>query len=441
MKATKRIISVLLCVLMLGSLCVCAFAEESNSKYPHFDSIFSLGDSNTMGYGLPGYKGNYGSGTYTDPYRTYLKGIEGCYTDAVADTLSIDDSFDARVCMAYPAFRAKDMCYFLGLDVEKDDFYESYKAQQWNRCVIPDSGGDGVTVDNGPNFVNSIKAKDGDNKLILVYAGVSDVIFSSTAEVLEGGVSLDDIPGALKNLATTMWANYNSFLKYFPMLIERIQELNKDATIVIVGTFNPIKDLKLTEGTDWLPAFEGFSAITALMNQNYRQWAKEYGCKYADITNVETKTIDIDFYFLELISRDAEVLYHATPEGYQYIARQILKTLETEKTVTTDIVVDLGSVKNISSVRVDGAVVTDYTYDGSILTIPSSVPIAKTLTVTEKRDNGTFLITYQLSYDGTGYNAYRLYATRDINYTFKSIISTIMSLIKPIIDSLFGFLK
>ena len=434
MKTIKRTVSLLLCILLLTSVSLCAFADTP-PVYRKYNSVFSIGDSNTMGFGLPGYKGNYGSGIYTDPYKTYLKGVEGCYCDIVADALGIDDSFEARMNMAYPAVRAKDACWFLGAADESimdgDVFFESYRNDYETHEL---------TDNRDVHFLDRMKSSD----LILVYAGASDVFYSSfrVLNIMEnsGEVNESDLSEVAPALAELMWNGYKSFNIYVPMLIEYIREQNPTADIAVIGTFNPVKDLKI-DADDLFSVFNAASVISDLMNSSTKAWAEQYGCIYVDISNVETLTIQNGYVMADLYRGDPEYIYHATPEGYRYIARQILKALETDKKSTTDIVVDLGSVKSVSSVLVDGFPITDYTYEGSILTVPSSVPIAKTLTVTEKTDSGTFLVTYRLSYNGTGYDAHRLYAAKDINYTFKGIFNTLMSFIKPIFDALFGFLK
>ena len=435
MKNTKRIISVLLCVLMLASLGIGAFADTppSEQKYPHFDSMFTIGDSNAMGYGLSGYQGNpaiKGVGVWDDSQNytvfDYLHGVKGSFPELVASALGIARE-DHNV-FAYSAVRAKDALYFLGGDVDmstdkffpitmdewmpvylldSNDAYDTetvwHQWREWKKSDDPEKGESPVlSIPKGDVFINQLSAKPDDNKLVLMYSGASDVVFSSMTEALAKLESLDDIAGALTDVVGIMWKNYMGFLQNVPKLIERVQELNPTCTLVVVGTFNPIKDLKISEDI-WLPVFDAFSLITSLMNQSYKVWAKEYGAIYVDITDAETATLEQGLTVDRIFSGDnPELIYHATPEGYKYIARQILSALELEKTSTTDIVVDLGSVKNVSSVILGISKCNNYSFDPEThtLTVPCSYVGEKLLTVTDRANEYAESVAKQLDAAG-----------------------------------------
>ena len=122
MNYKKRIISMLLCVIMLASISVSSFAiTPRDAEYPQFDSMFTIGDSNAMGYGLDGYYGNPHYSTegnnvndYTD--FSYLNGTYGAFPQLVQEALGIDRSKHNAI--TYPAERAKDALYYLGGDVD-----------------------------------------------------------------------------------------------------------------------------------------------------------------------------------------------------------------------------------------------------------------------------------------------------------------------------------
>lgn len=475
MNYKKRIISMLLCVIMLASISVSSFAitPPCDAEYPQFDSMFTIGDSNAMGYGLDGYYGNPHYSTegnnvndYTD--FSYLNGTYGAFPQLVQEALGIDRA--KHNAMTYPAERAKDALYYLGGDVDmstdkffpitmsewmpvylldsNDDYDTETVWHQWREWKLDKSADKGespvIGIPKGDVFINQLKAQPDDNKLVLMYSGIADIFFSSVQLTLnDPEVDGDDLVAMIAALAKYMWNNYYEALQSVPALIEQVKKLNPDCTLVLIGSFNPIKDLKLSDD-GWLPIFDAMSAITSLFNQHNKQWAEEYDALYVDITNVETRTLSEGYSFDMLFSDNPEPIYHATPEGHEYIARQILKALELDKTSTTDIVVDLGSVKDVSSVVVGGQIVSGYTFDKEThtLTVPCDSTTERVMTVTEKREDGSvYLAMYQLSYGEDGYTAYRMYATRNVTETFTNIIRSIWSVCKSIIDSLFGLFR
>lgn len=444
MEKTRRIIALVLAMLMLCSLGVTAFAgeaqEQEKPKYQHYDSVFAIGDSNTMGYGLNGYKGNIGNGRYVNR-EAYLNFVEGSYPDCVADALGVP--VENRNNMSYPAFRAKDALFYLGgnVDMTEDDYYnDNYIG--WYNVVDEDSGAEANhDYTFGSNFIDQIKYKDGDKKLVLLYGGSADVFFTTSTEVMKNGFDTSDIGASAKDIVTLLVKGYQYFLEYVPALIERIKTLNPAADIVLVGAFNPAKDLKLTEDSE-LHLLDAIATITALMNQQYQLWAKMYNCKFADIGNVETRTLEMGLTVAAMFDTDPEKIYHATPEGYKYIARQILNELTVEKApVTTNIVVDLGATKKVEAVTVNGIIMTNFSYNKETyeLTVPYLTTEANLLTVSVKNDDGTTaLYTYQLSFGAEGYTAYRMYATHDLAQTLKNIINKVIEFFRSLVASIFG---
>ena len=436
-KTFKRTLSMLLCVLMLCSLCSVAFAGSAKPEYRHFDSIFVFGDSNAMGFGLPGYKGsplaendpNFNSSMYaTDD--TYLHGVPGSFGYETAIALGLTDE-SQRDFMVHPALRAKDALHFLGAGVDdKDEAFErTYEKTLWNALIETDAA-----KEDGQYFYNRLKAEAGDQKLILVYFGAAEIFHNSLWQVF----AINDDENALTKIPEILLNDYVNFVKYYPQLIEFIQEANPDAQIVMVGTFNPTKDVKLTDDS-LIAEFNALGVISDLMNEQYKKWAKEYGTLYVDISNVETYSSsapttlsDIDMTF-----------GHATPEGYKYISRQILKALEVEKEPSCDIVIDLGGVNKVSSVTVDKTPVKDYSFDAEshTLTIPYSSKTAEFVTVTEARENATYLATYRVVWNDDGYDAYRLYATRDLLGSVSSFLTPITNILRTVFDTFFGMFR
>ena len=423
-KYLRRVGCLVLTIVLALSLGTAAFATEKpeEGKYYPFTSVYSIGDSTACGYGRPGYKVWENKG--------YLNALDGNYADIVAKTLSLKDKC---VSLAYPAARNRDILCFLGEDIEKDAFWNKKYNEYFSHAMK-----DSVDSKGGNFFVNALK-DDRENKLVLLYGGAADVFFASSDAVTTGGLDTSDIPGLVKNYVETLWNNYNEFLEYYPRLVEKIQELNPNATIVFLGTFNPIKNMSITDDL-YLPVGDAFAVLSATLNQTVKTFAEKYDGIYVDISNVETATLERELTLGYLTGNNGEAIYHPTEAGYQYIARQILEKLEVEEPDRgSDIVIDLGSVQEVSSVKMGLLPVLNYRFDKDThkLTIPYHLLASLNVTVTEKRDGRSYLATYQPIWNlKGGYTSYELYATKDLGrdvQNFKQLPSKLASVIKGLL--------
>ena len=437
--ALRRILAVALCVVTVFSLSVAAFAKDSEPIYPHFDSIFSIGDSTCMGYGLkPGYK------NWNDP-ETYIHSVEGSYTNTVAKALLGEENLENCDMLAYPALRSKDSLKFLGVsDIEPDPYFQG-RFKGCKQYIVRDS------IDYTTAAPASFEAWDGeigtvfedklqkdDNKLVLLYSGAADVIYSTSYFM---HFDLDDIPNSVERLIGLLWENYGEFLEYYPALCQRIRELNPDCTLVMLGTFNPLRDVVISDEL-LIPLGNAFALLTDTMNEQIRAWTKDFDGIYVDVSNTETKTLDQQFSASYVFGGgDTELVYHPNQAGYDYMARQILKALENKKGFTTNIRVDLGGVKKVTGVMVNGLPVLSAKYDAEthILTVPSVTTKASSMVVTELREDGSlYLATYRLSFNkkAGGYTAYRLYATRNVWELFTGAYHIVESVCQKTISSI-----
>ena len=404
--------------MLLLSLCTGALAA---TKYKSFDSIFSIGDSNAMGYGLKGYK------DYVN--RDYLHGLKGTYTAYVRDYIKVD--LNKCYTMTYPGLRSKDALYYLGGSVSMtgDAYFKQFSTESWPESLIHDNG------KNKNNFINQIKK--GGKQLILLATGPADVFYSAAETTIYSDNYSNKILAAAAML-DALDKNYDEFLKYFPLLVEKLQKLNPKAKIMIVGYYNPLKNLKLTD-LSLTSLFDSMSFISEDMNKHFKAWAKQYGCMYADITNAETYTLERSLTFADLLKSGNGKIYHMTANGQRYAARQMLNLLKaTPDPVTTKLTVDLGSVTSVSQVKLDNTVVSGYTYSASNhkLVVPCSVKTAKSLVVTEVfKDGNTYVAKYKLTWEeGTGYIAHCESMTKN-----SGIISAISGSFLPT-DFMSGFL-
>lgn len=447
--AKKRIVALLLTAVMIAALCPTVFADGETTGYRQFSSIVTMGDSNAMGYGLDGYKGdpNYlakrdlgdTSTEYTD-FSYLFGGIEGSFPQIAAKTLGVDTKNCTN--MNYPALRAKDMLYFLGgnVNMNGDIFFESsYNMGRFNHAAIDSwrdqngnttsfvpsekTRGQGYGIDVGDYFINKLKTGDKD-QLVILYAGAADVLY---APIEQAALLLDtnDIAGSIGKIVKALWEDYTSFKTNVPALIKRVKALNPDCTIALVGTFNPFKNLSISDDV-YLPIFNAMASITKKMNQSYKNWAKATDhCIYIDIANVETGTLEKEISVESLIKSltdpaaagfHYEDVFHATPAGYRYIARQITDQFAVDaKHPLDNIIVDMGSLDLVNSVKINGRYV-EYSFDSSNqkLTIPCRWPNAKTLTLIGEKDGREVVCVYKLDWSiCDGYTALQVYAAND----------------------------
>ena len=303
--------------------------------------------------------------------------------------------------------------------------------------------GRGYGVDVGNYFINKLKSGDED-QLVIMYAGAADTMF---APLEQATMLLDtnDIAGSVAKIVKMLREDYASFETYVPALIERVKELNPDCTIALVGTFNPVKNLSVSDKV-YLPIFNAMASITEKMNKSYQRWAKATDkCVYIDIANAETATLEKGITAERLIASltgsaedgfYAEDIYHATPEGYRYIARQITDQFAVDKERPfAKIVVDMGSLDAVKSVKLDGIYVSfDFNSENQKLTAPCWHVAAKTMTVTGEKNGQTIVCVYKL--DGNifrGYTARQTYATNDAKAFFAAKVLKTVTLLNTAI--------
>ena len=156
-------------------------------------------------------------------------------------------------------------------------------------------------------------------------AGVKDAL--KTAELLRKFVT------ALIPLCVL---GYQGFKENFPVILQKLRELNPNAQIAVLGMFNPaVAMLK----NDLISALDGLDAIVTPMNLFMAATCAKYNCTFVPMTDVQ-----ID-----------GTLHPSTPM-YQKMADRVLSTLK----ATTDFQ-DVGSLSNEFKTAINWAVQTDVT--------------------------------------------------------------------------------
>ena len=473
-KHFNRILSVSLALVLLFTCGAVSFAatKDNVTLYGQAGGYLAIGDSISRGCGAEGFyigkNGEYlpdGEGQYgeydmrnvqgcvpyqiaqavgcnapmdmTDQSATYWPfTYPGMTTAVTLDLLGVDDGFtDEKLNYAYYA----DMLEYFGWDgsfagVREGDTIEAVTA---SRGAIGKCG----------NIMELIDRAD----LITVQLGMCDVFYRTYRIVSNGGMLADGMsfdlssPEAIINLVKTavseMWNGYEYWKANYPLLIERLLELNPDADIVMVGSFNLVNELTITD--DLLaPIGSAFSVITDSMNKQYKKWSKTYGIPYVDISNTETQAAELDWSLLGDFKDNTFTGTHPTQNGYDYIVRQILAELP-PKSESKNIAVDIGKYDAVDYVFVNGIPISNYTLDDHLLTIPYAGPGALNLTVGVKNEDGTVTVqTYELVYKiGEGYTARRLAGTNDAAGAATKPARTLVKLIKDLFQKIVDFFK
>ena len=474
-KNLTRMISLLLVFLMafscLGMLSYAATAENV-VQYGKAGGYLAIGDSISRGCGATGFyyaeDGTYlpeGEGQYG---AYHIRNVDGCVPYQIAQAVGCTapyemDEQDATYWpFTYPGMTTAVTLDLLGVDDGFTDTKLNYAYYSdmleyfgWEGSFAGVRSGDtidAVTAAKGAigkcgNVIELIKKAD----LITVQLSLCDVFYRAYRIVSNGGMLADGLSfdlsstDAIKALLETAIGEIKNGFEYFkeqyPMLLAKIIELNPNADIVIVGAFNLVNQLTITD--DLLaPIGNIISTITDSMNVLYRKWAKEYNVRYADISSTETQATENDWSLLGDFKDHTFTGTHPTQNGYDYIVRQILDVLPPEDT-DTNIKVDLGRFTSVDYVLVNGIPVTNYSMDGFVLSIPYSLPGATNLTIGVKNDDGSISAqTYSLTYKiGEGYSAHRLYGNNDIENTAKKPFNLFIKLFKMLFEKIADFFK
>lgn len=473
-KQINGFLSLTLSIVLLLTCLVPAFAatKDNVTQYGTAGGYLAIGDSISRGCGAEGFyigrNGEYlpnGEGQYgeydlrnvqgcvpyqiaqavgctapmdmTDPNATYWPfTYPGMTTAVTLDLLGVDDGFtDEKLNYAYYS----DMLEYFGWEgsfsgVREGDTIEAVTAK---KGAIGKCG----------NIIDLVKRAD----LITLQLGMCDVFYRTYRIVSNGGMLADGMsfdlssPEAIKNLVTTavseMWNGYKYWKANYPLLIETVLKLNPHADIVMVGSFNLVNELTITD--DLLaPIGTAFSVITDSMNLQYEKWSEEYGIPYANIANTETQAAELDWSLLGDFMDNTFTGTHPTQNGYDYIARQIISVLPPD-TSTKNISVDIGRYNAVDYVLVNGIPVKNYTLKDHLLTIPYAGPGATNLTIGVKNADGTVAVqTYTLTYKiGKGYSAYRVGGTNDAVGTATKPARNVFDLIRDLFQKIADFFK
>lgn len=449
----KKALSIFLCSLMIFScfaLLGSAATKENVFQYAQTGGYLALGDSIGKGCGAEGsYIGSNGErltvencgGQYNDNDCRY---VLGSYAAQVADAVGCEAPADMNDQSGnfWPCtFGGMTTAVALDLYGIEDNYSDTTLNYEYYDWVLEYFGYEGSSVGaKGETFDPATDGVTGNiidvtkkASLITIELGMCDIFYRTYRVVTNGGLLGDGLDIDFTNLSAIkdilsiavdlLNEGYDNWAKQYPLLLQRVKELNPDATIVMVGSFNMVNQMTILDQT-MFPLGSLFSTFTDKMNKQYEKWAKEYDVLYADISNTEALCTQEDWALMGKFL-DGNCSFpgsHPSMEGYDYITRQILNVLPTQEeqeeinngnAIVFDMVrFDENTVK---AVYVNGIPVKNYTFDGHIITIPCKTSLATSLLVTVVDENGTEgFQTYNLTHKkGGSYDVERVFGNNN----------------------------
>lgn len=329
MKATKKTLALILALVIAFSLCAPAFAAGADNHY-RYAKYVALGDSIPAGYG---------------PYNTEILGyqrVDVSYPAILADTLGSE-----LEPLAYSAFRTQEMRYMLEDDYAGDEYMfklnnlsddPEYLAAMKRETQKQVAEADLITLQLGSNDIMTHALLEMKDLLPQSAQTEADEMIENScclAEAFSKIYELADtlgLVGDLVNAAVTgMYYGYTEYLKNIPLIVEDIYALNPDVTLVMVGMYNPVPHMKLTNVS--VLEIGRVADVLSLLINTYLSKTCKYADDYifVDIPNVETFPVP-PFLTPEFMD-DVITCVHPTIDSHKYIAQQILKALPAPVTV------------------------------------------------------------------------------------------------------------
>ena len=351
MKTMKKCIAAVLALVMALSLSLTAFAATADNV-KQYNTYTFLGDSIAAGHSLDDY---YTYGDYGDGHL-----IKDSYAQIVADAVGAED---VR-CDAMQGVNSSALRYLLDEDYTMDAMTQmlvpmltSYRYNAASYAVlrtqiqqdIADS--DLITIGVGSNdmmyaamiclfkaqginmgYGKSIEEREVFTTLKTALAENDGDLAAAILQAIEFLEKVDKAGQLVNVLISDLNDAYNNYMTNMNVIIEKVKALNPDAEVVLVGMYNPLRDMKIS---DDLPISIGHIADLSIMKYNvYLQTAaQKAGMDYACVWNAEVYecfTVETMMNFTNgSFFADISHCVHPTVNGHAYMAKQILGVLPT----------------------------------------------------------------------------------------------------------------
>lgn len=317
MKASKKIVAVLLAVLMMVSaVAVSAFAYNRNGR--EYTSMVVLGDSIAAGFSLPDYKAQ-------NQYCVQNYRCQDSFGDLVADELPIKNA----TFYTSPGFRTKEIRVFLENDYEGDFVTQNFIGSL--------SGNEAYNLEVMKAARPQMQATISDADIVLLEIGFNDTWLTVMGAYTDYSMSTGDTIGQLMNsprylyeLSEGIQDTLFKFSQNFDPIVQDLYRLMKPgATLVVVGCYNPFKDWTIPDGS-MIYAGQLMNFLYDGMNNTMRSYVGDGVHDYVFVevpdTDVISNTVN-DMLSGQPMLQEGGWDPHPTLSGHRYMADQILAAL------------------------------------------------------------------------------------------------------------------
>ena len=371
MRKTRKILAALLAMVMAMSVfCLTAFAGEKKT----YTAYTFFGDSVTAAAGLPSYYTFFVYNPETGKYEGTAEGqrVIGSYADLVAQGVGINNGLENYYNESHSGWRTSEVRELLDPDYYNDDGEVakalSYAMANGKKIADPQdpelredvreeiAASDLITLDLGSNDIqlpiimtlysvmNPTASEDYKawmiEQLLQKYGSASELINKLAQTV----ASLHGVEFALEQVAKATLTGLHKFNTNYPVIIDKILEINPTADIYVIGLYNPLSDTLISEdlpikiGKILDPMIQGMNLYLSQLNPARGHYT------YVDAFNTAVLgTINASELFtgggLSAEGMGEYTLYvHPSLEGHAYIADQVLKAIPDKPAVLNGIV-------------------------------------------------------------------------------------------------------
>lgn len=330
------------------------YYEATSFEYePVEDSYYvSIGDGSVVGVGYTGY---------TKSNKGYQTAIANTFSYKLAEELGLEIKYDKKniitdgsqyMQLGCDLFSAEALRYILDETYVPDEYVtdkleknlEKYREDYQNEIPKADLITVGLSNTGITAFmVEQIKKDYGVGEPYSVdwsrYVASEDMphIETAVAEmkamVLESGIDASMADTLVLAIQSYAYA-YVSHLCNYAEVINILHEMNPDAEILLIGTYNPLEEIKLTLEGESFPLGDYVQYLVEMMNLHFMGYCMlSANATFVDAPDVETLLdadssenageVDAITFVMNLIRNGCNDMY-PNDNGHEYIKNQIL---------------------------------------------------------------------------------------------------------------------
>ena len=351
-KTMKRVISLCLVVVMLtGVMCISAFAATNVKQYSNYVVI---GDSIPSGYGLD----TSNAPDYNKLKVSHGQLVVGSYPAIVAKAVGATQVDVLSRC----GFRTVETLRLLDKNYKYDSASDTMVSTLSQMYIDDHKFANDVTKVDANDKISTLQAQTAksvkDADLITINLGSNDTMTYALVSVkaylakystsplltlaekqmksfgtmgnalinlMKVAESINKTSQTLAVLSASLLKGYAAFKINFAMLIKDIETMNPDAQIVVVGMYNPFKNLKMSQYS--LVKIGALADNVVQLMNTYMSTACVYSATYEYVDVMDTQA----YTFPTILSGKFEDNFirnvHPTEVGHMYMATQILNAL------------------------------------------------------------------------------------------------------------------